>query len=263
MIARKDHKKALIEQGLYVESDALGTLHLQLPVVEDASQLPAQDVIFICVKADQLTEALENIKPIVTDGTILVPIMNGAEHKTWLRRILPVGRIVDTALYINSEMDEHYGIHERGKVVRLYIGGDDEEAVTAVHNLFIHPGFRCYETLDIRLETWEKYIFNCALNLITAYYGKPLGSVLAEPESKNLIQGLLAESAAVAGAMGVILPNDLKRAHFERITQKKTEWRRPLFPGISSWGEPVNWNCFPDFLLIWLKICSSCPCDQK
>lgn len=158
MIARKDHKKALIEQGLYVESDALGTLHLQLPVVEDASQLPAQDVIFICVKADQLTEALENIKPIVTDGTILVPIMNGAEHKTWLRRILPVGRIVDTALYINSEMDEHYGIHERGKVVRLYIGGDDEEAVTAVHNLFIHPGFRCYETLDIRLETWEKYI---------------------------------------------------------------------------------------------------------
>ena len=133
----------------------MGTLHLQLPVVEDASQLPAQDVIFICVKADQLTEALENIKPIVTDGTILVPIMNGAEHKTWLRRILPVGRIVDTALYINSEMDEHYGIHERGKVVRLYIGGDDEEAVTAVHNLFIHPGFRCYETLDIRLETWE------------------------------------------------------------------------------------------------------------
>lgn len=81
LIARKDHKKALIEQGLYVESDALGTLHLQLPVVEDASQLPAQDVIFICVKADQLTEALENIKPIVTDGTILVPIMNGAEHK--------------------------------------------------------------------------------------------------------------------------------------------------------------------------------------
>ena len=66
LIARKDHKKALIEQGLYVESDALGTLHLQLPVVEDASQLPAQDVIFICVKADQLTEALENIKPIVT-----------------------------------------------------------------------------------------------------------------------------------------------------------------------------------------------------
>ena len=64
------------------------------------------------------------------------------------------------------------------------------------------------------LRRGKSIFFNCALNLITAYYGKPLGSVLAEPESKNLIQGLLAESAAVAGAMGVILPNDLKRAHF-------------------------------------------------
>ena len=80
-----------------------------------------------------------------------------------------------------------------------------------------------------------------------------MGSVLAEPESKNLIQGLLAESAAVAGAMGVILPNDLKRAHFERITQKEDRMETTSLSRDIVLGRAGELELFSGFLIDMAK----------
>jgi 2-dehydropantoate 2-reductase len=225
LVARGNHREVLEKNGLRLYSESLGDQILHLPVIENTADAGRQDVIFVSVKADQLTEALENIKPVVGDQTILVPVLNGAEHAAWLRRLIPNGRIVDTVMYITSILDPDYTVHQKGRVVRFYIGSDDLPAVEVINDLLSHPGIRCSQTADIRLETWEKYVFSCALNLITAYYGTTLGEVLAEEGSDLMIRQLLEEACAIGDAMGVPLPNRLQEVQYERIVKK---WDRSV-----------------------------------
>jgi 2-dehydropantoate 2-reductase len=220
LVARGKHKESLEKNGLRLFSECFGDGKYLLPVTDQAVSAGVQDVVFISVKADQLAEALENIKPVVTDQTILVPVLNGAEHELWLRRILDKGRVVDTVMFITSIMDSDYTVHQKGKVVRFYIGSDDLDAMETVNDLLSHPGIRCSQTANIRLETWEKYIFSCALNLVTAYYGTTLGNVLDTEGSDLIIRRLLDEACAIGDAMGVPLPNRLQETLYENIVRK-------------------------------------------
>ncbi|MCH3950155.1 MAG: 2-dehydropantoate 2-reductase [Acidaminococcus sp.] len=249
LVERGEHKEYLEAHGLSVYSEALGDRHVEVPVLGQAADAGVQDVIFICVKADALGEALRNIKPAVDEHTILVPLMNGAEHERWIRRVLDKGIVVDTALYINSEVASDYSIHQRGHVVRIYVGSEDPAALEEIHDLLNHPGMRAYQAVDIRLETWEKYVFNFAYNLITAYYGMTLGEVLAQEGSHTIIQRLLEEVCSVADAMGVILPNRIGEAQYNRICTKEDKTVSSSLARDIAMGREGELDMFSGFLI--------------
>ena len=92
---RGKHKEYMEAHGISVYSEALGDRLVKVPVTDQPARAGVQDIIFICVKADSLEEALKNIAPAVDDGTILVPLMSGAEHERWIRRTLDKGIIVE------------------------------------------------------------------------------------------------------------------------------------------------------------------------
>ena len=261
---RGKHKEYMEAHGISVYSEALGDRLVKVPVTDQPARAGVQDIIFICVKADSLEEALKNIAPAVDDGTILVPLMSGAEHERWIRRTLDKGIIVDTALYIHSEMADDYSIHQHGKVVRIYIGSEDHEALEEIHELLNHPGLRAYQAVDIRLETWEKYVFNFAYNLVTAYSGMPLGKVLEQPDAESIIHQLLEEVCAVADAMGIILPNRIGETQYRRILTKEDRTSTPSLALDIARGREGELDMFSGFLLRMAKRCHvSVPMTEK
>ncbi|MFN7052871.1 MAG: ketopantoate reductase family protein, partial [Gemmobacter sp.] len=56
---------------------------------------------------------------------------------------------------------------------------------------------------------WEKLVINCALNAISAVTAAPYGRIVAQPGALDLMQGVVAECAAVAAASGVALPDGI------------------------------------------------------
>lgn len=58
---------------------------------------------------------------------------------------------------------------------------------------------------DILPAIWEKIAFNAALNTLSAVSGQTVGQIGESQDSKELVQHVLAETAAVAASKGVVL----------------------------------------------------------
>lgn len=223
LIARKARKQALEERGLVLYSDFFGDHTFHPAVTDTPASAGIQDVIFVCVKNYSLEAALTALRPCVDDHTIVVLILNGVDHSDVARRILPQARLVDSAIYITSAYDKDYAIHQHGKFTRVVLGGTDQNAVDTVYGLLNHPGITCKKTDDIQAELWNKYILNCAYNVLTAYYECTIGDIMGNDQKKQEFYTLLAEAYAVGKALGVHLDPHIVDTLFGKIVRQDSK----------------------------------------
>ena len=88
-IASGSRYDRLQAEGLQV-NDARYPLRVERPA-EDV--VPAE-VIFVCVKNYGLADALDDMRPFVGDGTIIVPLLNGISATPTLRAAFPQARVL-------------------------------------------------------------------------------------------------------------------------------------------------------------------------
>lgn len=86
--------------------------------IQDMGQ---QDYIFICVKNYSLAEVCESIRDMVTDDTVIIPVMNGVDPGENIRRLVGKGTVVDSLIYTVAFANEDFSISHAGYVyVALY-----------------------------------------------------------------------------------------------------------------------------------------------
>ena len=181
VVARGDRGKAIEERGLILHSDYKGEITAHPAVVPSVPDLGDQDVIFICVKNYSLEQVLDELKhgkagdPVVRDGTVLVPVMNGVDPGQRVREALPGCRVVDSVIYIVSYADSDYSIRQEGNFASMRIGTAQEgneiaEAVRLVESVLKEADIDFRTAKDIEAAIWEKYILNAAFNVCTAAY---------------------------------------------------------------------------------------------
>src|SRR5512138_1723426 len=79
-IARGPHLKAIRESGLRVESIA-GNFIIQPANATDLPETIGKvDLILLAIKAWQLDDAIEQMKPMLAEHTVILPLLNGIEH---------------------------------------------------------------------------------------------------------------------------------------------------------------------------------------
>jgi 2-dehydropantoate 2-reductase len=79
MVARGATLAALRERGLRLET-AAGNTEVAVQATDAPATLPPQDVVFITLKAHQLSGALDGIAPLLGPKTILVPPTTGIPY---------------------------------------------------------------------------------------------------------------------------------------------------------------------------------------
>ena len=87
-IARGDHLKAMLKQGLQVDSVKGDFLVKPVQAADDPSQVGLVDVILVCVKAWQVPQAAKAMRPMVGPQTFVVPLQNGVEAPSQLTAVL-------------------------------------------------------------------------------------------------------------------------------------------------------------------------------
>ncbi len=223
LIARRRRKDALLKNGLILHSDFYGE-HVSHPAVTDKpADAGIQDVVFVCVKNYSLPEALAALRPCIGEHTIVVLILNGVDHCRVAREILPGTRFVDSAIYITSAYQEDFSICQKGSFARIFIGGSDAAAVQQVYEILNHEGLTCRIAGNITAELWNKYITNCAYNVITSYYSGTIGHVFSQPKGKEEFYTLLKEAYAVGKKLGIPLDDSLPDAIFHRVCRQKNK----------------------------------------
>ncbi|TDB00373.1 2-dehydropantoate 2-reductase [Halomonas marinisediminis] len=211
-IARGEHLAAMRREGLRVSSTE-GDLHLsRVSATDDPREVGAVDAVIVAVKAWQVMEAAEAIRPLLGPETLVVPLANGVEAADTLAEALGERHVLEGLCGILAWKAapghiKHAGVspfvrfgerdnHKSQRCERLKAAFDAAQGVTAEI-----PD-------DIQAAVWSKFLFICAMSGIGSITRAPIGVTRRLPETRVMIQQVLAEIAAVARARGVALPAD-------------------------------------------------------
>src|SRR5207247_9694825 len=104
-VARGAHRAAIRSDGLRVKSAIDGEWVARAPVVERLDGLPPADLVLFCVKSFDTVSAGEAIKPVVGQGTGVLPVQNGVENGEKLERILGPGHVMGGVAQVLSTLE--------------------------------------------------------------------------------------------------------------------------------------------------------------
>ena len=222
-VARGARGASIREKGLTLHSDYRGGRTVRPErVVETAAELPPQDYIFICVKNYSLEEACRSLAGCVTDHTVIVPVMNGADPGDRARAYIEKGTVIDSLIYIVAFAGSDFSVTQQGNFANLFVGIQDADSrlwqtSCGIADLLNRAGIDCTATRNIQTEIWRKYIFNCAYNVETALYDNNIGQLRRDPEKVSDFEALVDEAYRVALAKGVPVTEAHRKAILHRF----------------------------------------------
>ncbi len=212
-VARGGQLAALRARGLMVESVA-GDVRLEsVTATDNPARLGEADAVLVTTKAWQVEEAARAIRPLVGDGTVVVPLQNGVDAARQLERVLGPEAVAGGLTRILSTVVEPGRIRHAGidpEVVMGERGGRNTRRCDRLAEAFRRaPGLSVVVADDIEAELWKKFVFICAWGGVGAVARAPIGTLLAVPASRAMLRRSMEEIVAVGAAHGVRLPDDV------------------------------------------------------
>ena len=221
MVARGARGESIRENGLVLHSDYKGEIVAKPERVVPVREMGQQDYIFICVKNYSLEDVCENIRDMVTDDTVIIPVMNGVDPGEKIRSLIGRGTVVDSLIYTVAFANADFSISQQDTFTWLCIGIQNadqgqKEKVAQVAEILKGADIDYKDDGDIEVEIWRKYILNCAFNVMTAFYDNTIGELRRDPVKAQQYETLVWEAASVGRAKGVALTDE----HIQEVIHK-------------------------------------------
>ena len=211
-IARGQHLDAIRRHGILVKMPDRTISAKPDLATSDISEIPAPDLILLCVKSYDLDQAMTSIKTVTNDNTVIIPLLNGIDISTRIRKILDKGIVLPACLYVGTSIESPGVINQKGGNGIIIFGSDKQNPGYSAENVkafFKETGIK-YEWHDDPLPSiWEKYIFIAAFGLISAYTGTTLGTIMKTDEHRSMVQGIMEEIYAISKRKSIDLPKDI------------------------------------------------------
>ncbi len=211
-VARGAHLAAMRERGLRVTSPAGDFVVRPVQASDDPAALGEVDVVLLAVKAWQVAEAAEALRPMLGAATFVVPLQNGIEAPDTLAAALGRERVLGGLCRIIAYVEGPGHIRHAGVPPSVTFGELDAPGsarTEALRAAFARArGVRAEVAPDVRAAMWEKFLFIAAASGVGALTRAPVGIIRSQPETRALLAQALAEIHAVSLARGVALPAD-------------------------------------------------------
>lgn len=226
LVRREEHARSLEREGLRVSGKS--DLVTQVSATADAGALGRFDLGIVAVKATDLepvSQRLEGLSP----GATMMTIQNGlgaeavvARHGDWplISAVTFMSGNRHSDRHVEYELDTATWLGPWAQTVT------PSETVTSVAALINSSGLRAEAMADLVPAQWSKLIFNSAINGVAALTELPHVASFADLESPTglgpLVQALIDEGKAVAGAAGVALYDDPWEMNRHAVTRGET-----------------------------------------
>ena len=211
-IARGDHLKAIQREGLRVESIEGDFLVQPAQARDDPAAVGPVDAILVCVKAWQVSQAAEALRPMIGAETVVVPLQNGVEAPSQLEAVLGPDHVLGGLCRIMSSVVAPGHIRHAGIDPYVAFGRLDKQQSDGIERLrdaFSRAkGVRVEIPADIRVAMWRKFLLIAAWSGLGALTRAPIGLIRTQPETRGMLQQALREIHAVAVAHRVALPHE-------------------------------------------------------
>lgn len=205
-IARGEHLKAIKANGLRLEMPN-GETTIRAEATDDPSKVGTADAVLIGVKAWQVKDAAQAIRPVVGSQTIVVPLQNGVEAASDLSAVLGAQHVLGGLCGTFSFVAGPGHIRNMGGANFIRFGEQDNRRTDRVERLrqvIAAAGVAAEAPPDITKATWDKFLLVTSQS-VGAVARAPLGVIRASPGTRSLIQRCAQEALNVARARKVAM----------------------------------------------------------
>jgi 2-dehydropantoate 2-reductase len=172
--------------------------------VEWSASVPPADVLWLTVKATQLTGALQSIPESRSAGAI-VPLLNGIDHVQTLRSRFGNDRVIPATIAGETERVGIGHIVHRSPFAVLNMSARGRELLAPMSEQLRAIGFICNFIEDETTLLWSKLVFLGPFALTTSAFDNPIGEILVDPQKSRQLEASVREACAAGVAEGAKL----------------------------------------------------------
>lgn len=177
------------------------------PEVWTPQEAKGTDLLIVALKYGALPGALESIRTITGENTIVMSLMNGVDSEELISAKIGASPLLYSLIKVAShkEGDGYYFNPETtiGIIFGELLAPYQSERVRAVEALFENTGIHYRSTEHIREEMWSKFRLNVCNNLPQAILGAGVGCYRDSVHMQEISNGLRRELEAIAMAKGI------------------------------------------------------------
>jgi len=211
-VARGAQLAALRSRGLSIESPRGNASLGPQRASSDPAELGRVDAVLLCVKTWQVADTVPALRAMIGPETCVVPFQNGVEAADQLGELLGDGPVLGGVAKIVAYMDGPGRIRDVGGPTAAAFAELDNrpsERVERLRDAFRRATLEVETPADIHAAVWSKFLFVATAGGVGAVARMPIGILRRIPETRALLQGGMAEIAALAAARRVRLPDDI------------------------------------------------------
>ncbi len=174
------------------------------PEVWTPQEAQGADLLIIALKYGALPGALDSIRTITGENTVVMSLMNGVDSEEVISTVIDSSHIIYSLIKVASHKEGDGFCFNPETTIGIIFGEltapYQSERVQAIEALFEGTGLHYRATEHIREEMWSKFRLNVCNNLPQAILGAGVGCYQDSVHMKEISNGLRRELEAVAAA---------------------------------------------------------------
>ena len=202
----REKRAAQLSNGLKIESPR-GDVTVDVKTLTIGTVGESFEVIILSCKAYGLTGALEAIAPYVSDGTVILPLLNGYAHVEQLEQRFPSAIVSGGTAGIAVTLTEDGTVLHISRNQVIAVGSRQRDSssqgmLEALVSEMKRADIDATLSTNIDLALWEKWTFLATLAASTCLMRSSIGEILATDHGETLIAGFFDECNSTASAEG-------------------------------------------------------------
>jgi 2-dehydropantoate 2-reductase len=204
-VARGAHLEAIREHGLKVSDEKQSFVTRPAIATDKVEEIGEVDYIVLATKSYDLDATMEQIKPMVSPNTIILPLLNGIDNTDRLRAFFPKNEVWYGCVYIITRLVAPGVIEDSGNVHFMHFGHEKQvsEQLLFMEDLFLKSGIEVSRKEEPVKAIWRKFFFISTTAALTTYLKTDFRSLVWDEDKKPLYLEIMRELFAVSEAEGV------------------------------------------------------------
>jgi len=229
-LARGAHLQALQRTGLLYESGGKKDV-FKVSASDDVQVLADCDVILLCCKTTQLDDMCQSLLAVVKPTAVWLTLQNGVQAADQVSVYFPKHSVLAASAFIGVRLEKSgHMIHSAAGHIRLGLwhkGGND--VLLLLQDAWQKASVDAKIEKDMRVMLWQKMLWNCGFNAITALTQRYARDVALHDDMIAWVRAAMLEVMAVASAMSIKLEAAMIEKHMQMTCEagevKSSMWQ--------------------------------------
>ena len=204
LVGSAAHVQAIRERGLRIEGSVNSGI-FPLHAVTSLDSVEPGTLVILTTKVSSTVAAITPIVQLLTPSVTILCVQNGLYSELLVRDLVGDRAVTLRAITQVGAILRGPGVVEH--TVAGYTLVEAHERATLIAELLTASGLDARVIPDMKVAMWQKVVFNCVINPITAITGSTVGSIV-DPRLAPIKRLVIDECLAVAAADGVTFDVD-------------------------------------------------------